>query len=259
MRRACVTVDVLAVHVTVLALLAAAALAAPASGLKPSRPSAVKSAPSAGHVPQGLRDGLVLYYPFEDKAGDTTADASGNGHTGTLKGAVRVADGARGAAMRFDGKSELTAPHSDQLAFAASNSFTVALWAFREKATGGWDGVFAVSRLKAPFYGIYVEPGGKWVVYTGPRTGPKAEARWTHVALVQDGKAGKRRLYIDGASVAECAAQDGNGAGILAVGSGGCGYAWFNGRLDEVCIYNRALKDDELRALMAATGPAGSK
>jgi hypothetical protein len=240
-------------------LLAAPAVAAPAAVPKPSRIAAAKAPPAAGHVPKDLRDGLVLYYPFEEKTGDTTADASGSGHTGTLKGAVRVPGGARGAAMRFQGQSEITAPHSDQLAFAASNSFTVALWAFREKGSGGWDGVLAVSRLKAPFYGLYVEPGGKWVVYTGPLTGPKAEPRWTHVALIQDGVAGKRRLYIDGASVAECPAQDGNGPGILAVGSGGCGFAWFQGLLDEVCIYSRALKAEELRALMTATGPADPK
>lgn len=231
--------------------LALAALASPAGAQAPAR------GPEANRLPAPLRAGLVLYYPFTDGTSDGVTDASGRGHAGKLQGGACVPAGRRGPALRFQDKAEITTPHAASLAFAESNSFTVAVWAWPDAASGDWQGVVVQSRLKPPFYGLYLEPGRKWVVYTGPLKGPAAEARWQHLALVQDGAAGKRRLYVDGRQVAEGPSQDSSGPGGLNVGSGGGGYAHFQGMLDELCIYKRALPETELRALMTATTDAG--
>lgn len=204
-------------------------------------------------LPDVLKEGLVLHYSFDAGAGDTVRDDSGRGHDGALKGATREKQGKRGGAMRFKGKAEIITPHAANLAFSRQDSFTIALWARHDGDFGSWQGVVCKSRGTPPFVGLYIEPGGKWVVYTGPLKGPRAKKTWEHVAVVQDGESGSRTLYIDGEPVDTGEAQDANGPGILAVGSGGCGYAYFPGLLDDVCIYNRALSRDAVTQLKAAT------
>src|SRR5262245_10814431 len=54
---------------------------------------------------QPLVQGLVAAYGFEEGAGGTTADASGNGLSGTISGA-QWARGRFGNALRFDGQDD---------------------------------------------------------------------------------------------------------------------------------------------------------
>src|SRR5690349_3217900 len=49
--------------------------------------------------------GLVAAYGFEEGSGSTVVDSSGNGNTGSLVGAARVAGGVFGDALSFDGRS----------------------------------------------------------------------------------------------------------------------------------------------------------
>src|SRR5947209_288949 len=49
--------------------------------------------------------GLVAAYAFDEGAGTTVADASGNGNTGTISGAAWASAGRFGRALSFDGST----------------------------------------------------------------------------------------------------------------------------------------------------------
>ena len=51
----------------------------------------------------GAPTGLVAAYGFDEGSGTTVADASGNGHTGTITAATWAATGKYGKALQFNG------------------------------------------------------------------------------------------------------------------------------------------------------------
>jgi hypothetical protein len=70
---------------------------------------------------------------------------------------------------------------------------------------------------------------------------------WNHVAVTWDGS--RIKMYINGALVSDDAQTLDAAAGIypVRVGRSGGGPAfWFNGLIDEVCVYSRALSADEI-------------
>lgn len=86
----------------------------------------------------------------------------------------------------------------------------------------------------------------------------KGESKWHHIAGVSDGQ--QVKLYVDGqligaypsaAPINEVADE------LLTIG---CEYAngprasFFNGTVDEVAIFNRALSDEEVKELMEGLG-----
>ena len=55
----------------------------------------------------GMKDGLVGYWPLDDKDDSAIAeDISGNGNDGSITGAKYVDDGMGGTAMKFDGSGD---------------------------------------------------------------------------------------------------------------------------------------------------------
>ena len=89
-----------------------------------------------------LAANLVAWWPFDD---ESAADASGNGHDGTLVGTAAFdADGRFGGAVSLSGVDadtpKVEVPDSDDLEFAAGESFSVALWVKSNAATDNDNG-----------------------------------------------------------------------------------------------------------------------
>src|SRR6185436_15418294 len=71
--------------------------------------------------------GLVAAYGFNEGSGTTTADASGNGQTGTLNGATWNATGRFGGALSFNGTTNwVTVP--DTALLRLTTAMTVEAW-----------------------------------------------------------------------------------------------------------------------------------
>jgi len=90
-----------------------------------------------------------------------------------------------------------------------------------------------------------------------------ADGEWHHVALVKDGKT--LRLLVDGRRDKE-GALDGKPDvpdHVLKLGATSANFpqpqSAFAGDLDEVCLFGRALSDDEVRAAMAGVDPKKAK
>ncbi|MBI2566496.1 MAG: VCBS repeat-containing protein [Candidatus Schekmanbacteria bacterium] len=208
-------------------------------------------------------DGLVAYWPFEQGAGEMAADLSGRGHDGLLRGAVWNVSGRYGTALSLDG----VGAHVDAGYWGVqASALTVAAW-FRAESFDNADARL-VSKAAGP-----AEQEHDWMLSTttsggGMRlrgrlraagstltviaaSGDLQAGRWIHAAVVYDGS--EVRLYKDGELVGSApksgALADSPGTKVL-VGSNPDGYAAFDGLIDDVRIYDRALGADEIMAVL---------
>ena len=209
--------------------------------------------------------GLVGAWSFNENAGTTTADASGNGRTGTIRQAQWTAAGKYGAALVFDGINDWVSV-ADHASLRVTSGVTVEAWV-KPGVMSGWETVVMKERgAAAHSYALYAHdggalPGGAPVPSANVRVagdhrtlrGPAAvpSGAWSHVAMTYDGTT--QRLFINGVEVAS-APQSGaieTGAGALRVGGNN---SWtgefFQGEIDEVRVYNRALSQPEIEADM---------
>ena len=204
------------------------------------------------------REGLVASYSFDEGEGTVAKDSSGNGHNATIEGAKWTSEGKYGDALEFNAEKGdvLTVPDSEDLRLEA---FTLEAWVdpfeSREEAP-----IIAKTDPEAYGYALYAgvegaagHPQGsttykEWV--GGYAYSPEAlqTNHWSHVAVTSDGK--EIRLYINGELVDERKAEEvGVGKGPLQIGGdepfahGG----FFDGKIDEVRVYNRALSDEEIK------------
>ncbi len=181
-------------------------------------------------------------------------DSSGNGHDGYLEEGAAWTTGKMGGALAFDGKkARAVVPDSPDLRFNSGQSFTLTAWVnVKAPPRGRWAAVVAKSRDRGSWYGIWLNNNNEWVAgNNGSMISPvKSTPGWHLVAMVQDGTAGKLRLYVDGQQILERAAIDGDGEGDLCIGGAKGAGDYFNGDVDDVRIYNVALSVVELNALV---------
>jgi hypothetical protein len=193
--------------------------------------------------------GLVGAWSFDEASG-AAADASGNGNTGTVSGATRIA-GQYGGALSFDGVNDwVTVNDSNSLDV---NRMTLEAWV-RPTAVTDWRTVLLKEQPGQLVYSLYAStdnnrPSGH--VFTNgdiALRGPTALAAntWAHLAFTWDGTT--TRMYVNGTQVAT-AALSGNAVtstGALRIGGNSVWGEWFAGVIDEVRIYNRALSAAEI-------------
>src|SRR5438105_4232299 len=89
---------------------------------------------------------LVAAYAFNEGAGTTVADASGNGHTGTITNATWSSAGKYGDALQFNGSSNSLVNIPDAASLHLTNGMTLEAWVDPSTlASGdlGWDAVIA--------------------------------------------------------------------------------------------------------------------
>jgi len=200
-------------------------------------------------------------YALDEGAGTQVADASGNGHTGVLlDGPVWTSSGQYAGALLFDGVDDgVRLPPSDALTFTAA--VTLEAWVQPLTQAGaarqivqlpgaGGDGLRLTANGSPRFRALF--PNGR-VNVTGPT--PLAANVWTHVAATYDGT--MLRMYVNGGEVAtQPVTGDLTGAFVMSVGRTRLGGAPFQGALDEIRIYRRALTAAEIAGDMNT--PIGS-
>jgi len=222
--------------------------------------SAGTSGPSATvNISTPAVAGLVGYWQFNEGIGTTTADASGDNDTGTLHGEVTWIPGRVGpSALNFHGAGVQAAyvdiPSESQLQFSADDSFTLSAWVKANALDSKWAGIVTKSTDVPPGYGLYIDPNNHWAAATSSGVnvieGPLADTNWHLLTLVQNGAAGTRQFYVDGALVGTGPAEDGSGSGDLWVGgSASTIEQYFNGAVDDVRVYNIALSQPAIEAL----------
>jgi len=234
------------------------ARATDSSGNVGSAPDVIVTVSNAG-VPGG--EGLVAAYALNETAGTTAADASGNGHPGTVSGATWIATGKVGGALSFDGVNDwVTVPNAPDL--NPATGLTVMTWIYPTVSNGVRD-VVIKEGAGVDVYNLYhrnwrgrpeanVLIGG--VNRTAEGTSLPANA-WSHVASTYDGVT--LRLFVNGVQVASTAAAGSipSSTGPLRIGGNSLWGEFFKGRIDEVRVYNRALSQVEIQSFMNAPLP----
>ena len=203
--------------------------------------------------------GLVAAYSFDETSGSGTTDASCLGNLGTLSGAARTASGRYGRALTFDGANDQVAvPDSASLDLTAA--MTLEAWVRPSATSAGWRTVVLKEQPGDLVYGLYAagtgfRPSGHVFVagndtrVAGPTVLPANT--WSHLATTYDGSS--LRLYVNG-DLAETLAVAGPMAissGLLRIGGNTVWDEWFEGSIDEVRVYDRALTGAQIRADMA--------
>lgn len=216
-----------------------------------------------------LKKDLALALTFD--TGDTIVDLSGQKNKITVNGNPKSVDGYFGKGLSFDGKSAVVAPY---IPFK-DNSFTIQLWVKPDMI--GDEIVFSQhdssSANLSLHLRIYTSGGVRFGFYGNDLDGPANSIRkgeWQNLTFVFDLSDKSRKIYVDGNKIA-------SGTSVSAYfGSKGetkIG-AWerpdkpeffqsFNGIIDEVRVWLRALKDDEIlesmntKMTISATDPKG--
>ncbi len=217
-----------------------------------------------------LNDGLVLYLPFN--SGEELLDKSGNGNDATNYGATWTSNGKIGGAYGFyKNSSKLRIPYNSKLSFNYNNNFSVFFWFFPLTNTG--KSPFLISRgeakinlshynYKIAYYAlsnisvIISNSSGQQIVVSNYSI---KNNDWNFIGLVYNsanhtltgyGKDGNSfgSLVLSGVST------DLNDLFIGGLSSPNSGnfreeYYSFNGSIDEVRIYNRALFKEEIQEL----------
>ena len=204
---------------------------------------------------------MLASWRFSEGTGTTTIDSSGKGNEGTLAGGASWTGGKYGNAIGFDGASGYVNLGSGTALNAGTNSITIMFW--EKTAVGN----FANFICKNNCYGAVLNA---WVVRQEGNSGKLglnfgdadsyqylsgnkvvADNTWHHIAIVID-RAGAITFYVDGAAdvsvPASGIAEPQGGSGPAKIGGNiGGAYAYLNGAMDEVKVYNRALSQAEIR------------
>ena len=200
--------------------------------------------------------GLVAAYGFEEGSGTTVSDASGNGNTGTISGATWSTAGKFGDALSFNGtSSRVTIPNSSPLQL--SSGMTLEAWvdpatvssAWRDVIEKGNDEYFMMGTTDhgSAAGGGGIIGGSYGQVFTGSGL---PVSTWSHLAITYDGST--VRLYLNGAMV-DSVAHTGlitSSTNALTLGSDPFYGQYFNGLIDEVRIYNKALTAAQIQSDM---------
>ena len=211
-----------------------------------------------------LKTGLVAYYPFSGNANDT----SGNGNNGIVNGATLTADrlGVTNNAYYFSSSNCSTRINASINTSSIQTGLTIAIWVLKVgegciaprilefypssnsdgpgMAQWGWDPYNKItigSITSTGFVSSYSFTGVTNV--------------WTNLIYTNDGSTGK--FYKNGILISSIPS---SGNPILA-GNTSFGrmnhpaYDSFNGKIDDIGIWNRALSQDEITALYNGQKP----
>lgn len=206
--------------------------------------------------------GLVAWYPFNGNANDE----SGNGNNGVVNGATLTTDhfGVGGKAYYFNGVNNYI---STALGFSAGSS---------EKSFSVWYKVNPVSRgwiigggidVNGQAFGLFMQDSVGTVLFHGMSVydrviGTYSDTIWHHVVVCY--KSDTLKAYVDGNNVLTTNnVLNTNSSNIYfgrrpnpGIEGGVDGY--YNGKIDDIAIYNRALTPTEITQLYNAGNVAGT-
>lgn len=208
------------------------------------------------YVPQY---GLLGYYPFNGNPNDVSANAAHLSNNGAVLSTDRF--GTANAAYAFNGTSQNLINNTPNFSFGPTSSFTYSFW-FNRNVTST-TGVIIMNATNAAGNFIWLFQAGPTNMQYGTNKQQSAwiwvpttttTNVWTHIVCVYNN--GVMTLYKDNVVV---------GTGVFTYTSGvttanmplyvgrGVGGNYFNGKIDDVGIWNRALTACEINDLFTSS------
>jgi len=226
--------------------------------------------------PAGCEDvqGRVAFWKLDEGSGGTVVD-SAEDHDGTLKNGPQWVVGRFGSALSFDGENNyVLMPFSGDFDFD-NQDFSLVVWVKTENVYSQTQDTRIVNYGGSTFnqYMLLCQNDGRVCFYVDAGGGPANvytnepvdDGKWHLIVAVRDNTANRLKMYVDG----EIQNTSIGGAGTLrnkedsrrfVIGrrqKGGIGqtHSYFEGVMDELAIYNRALSDPEAQALYPTFSP----
>ncbi|MHC4498219.1 MAG: LamG domain-containing protein, partial [Planctomycetota bacterium] len=202
--------------------------------------------------------GLITHWKFDEGSGTTATDSAGD-NNGTIGGNPSWVTSIIGSALGFDGTGDYVDCGSD-ISLDITDAITIGAWVKRPNfVTDGMIAGKTNGDLRSAGYGLFSYTDGlAFNFYSGTwpwrKTMPRVAipaSEWHHVVGTFDGN--NAYLYVDGEQSASLAYD-----GTIAAATGYSFHisfwrpelpAYFNGTIDEVVIFNRALSAEEIQQL----------
>jgi hypothetical protein len=211
---------------------------------------------------------LIGWWMFDDGSGSVAKDSSGKGHDGTLLGGPQWDVGMLSSgALSFDGVDGMVQV-AEVPSFDLGNALTISAWLklnnfstyyfILDKSPSGtapsnYPGNYEFRTNPTGFlqFGHQTSQGTDYTFYDS--TSRLTAGRWTHVAVTVV-KGGQVNFYLDGVPAGSVPQSTNfpvlNDEPVRIAGRKD-GYSFFNGQLDDVRLYNRALTDAQIKQVGA--------
>ncbi len=208
--------------------------------------------------------GLIAWWKFDEKAGRTAADSSGNDRHATVQGdpTWQPAGGKLGGAIALGGDGDFLTVE-DESAFDSTGGVTITAWIKVTSFDRPWqalvtkgDGAWRLQRnneadtLEFACTGLQIPNGNQYGSLFGNR--PIGRNEWRHVAGAFDGK--RMSLYVDGtldASQEAWGTINTNDVPVQIGANTEMQDRFWNGLIDDLRIYNYGLSEAQIKELAA--------
>lgn len=202
--------------------------------------------------------GLVASYNFNENAGTSFNDLSGNNNSGNLSGGVSFSgSGKTGSALSFNGSDGL-ASVNDNAQLDLTSGMTLEAWV-NPTQLGGWRTIFLKEQTNGLVYALYANndsntPSGEVTLTSSGGdsrgSGTLPLNTWTHIAATFDGSTLK--FYKNGTleSQKQLSGTIKTSSNPLRIGGNSIWGEYFSGLIDDVRIYNRAISELEINSDM---------
>jgi len=196
---------------------------------------------------------MLCWWTLDEGSGRNVLDWSGHGHHGTFRGDPQWVDGYHAGALKLDGVDDDVIHQLPQ----AQNfdNFTVALWARADRlGQGQYMSPFSSHTPNSSGFQIDVDgtyPGNyrtNTAEAPGPAFGPVI-LEWVHLALVAEGTA--LQYYYNGTwANSYTYSNDELLFNEFIIGSSRSNANYFDGAVDDLRVYTKALTQDEVQLVM---------
>jgi len=216
-----------------------------------------------------LEEGLMLYYTFDEDAGEKVTDTSGSGNDGEIQGGAKSTPGKFEQGLELDGQTQFVLAQYNET-MDITEEITMACWINPGKPAAQCWLYYLISKWnyhagngRCYFIGLLDGDGMTFFISKDGTDGGMSRLdggtieygtnKWQHVAGTYDGS--EMKIYINGEEVGKLSTKDKIfvDKGGMSIGAGSFGKeaaARFTGAMDEVALYNRALAEGELKQLM---------
>ncbi|HEY4493342.1 MAG TPA: LamG domain-containing protein [Candidatus Paceibacterota bacterium] len=213
-----------------------------------------------------LQNGLVGHWTFDGKdiSGTSATDRSGNNNTGTLTNGPLATVGKIGQALNFDGSDDYVSI-ADNNSLDLTSAVTISLWFKADGWTAAYQGLVAKRIGNSSNYGLNVSSTGsafQWFFHDGDyqivdiNASTVSTGQWHHfVGTFSDTGDVVGSIYIDGTLkktetfTARNLVANTNTLRIGESNNPASGPEHFNGSVDDVRVYSRALSAAEITKL----------
>ena len=218
---------------------------------------------------------LAGWWKLDETSGTTAADSSGNGLAGALSNGPAWTPGQIGRGLLFDGADDyVNIGNVSELNFERMNAFSGAAWIYPTDVSAESHSIMSKGGSISPYQGwnfdqycrsnnkatsislqIMHDAGNNYIEVHAPQDSI-AVNQWYHVCFTYDGssQASGVKLYINGVSQTTTIVMNTLSASIANYFGAGIGMRNgslqpYQGKIDDVRIYNRALSATEVAAL----------